>query len=65
MITKIVIQGYKSIKAQDVHLAPINIIIGGNGVGKSNLISVFSLIRNLYERTLQDYVIKKGGADSF
>lgn len=65
MITKIAIQGYKSIKAQVVDLAPINIIIGGNGVGKSNLISVFSLIRNLYERTLQDYVIKKGGADSF
>lgn len=65
MITKIAIEGYKSIRKQIVHLAPINIIIGGNGVGKSNLISVFSLIRNLYEHNLKDYVIKKGGADSF
>lgn len=65
MITKLAISGYKSIKKQEVQLAAINIIIGGNGVGKSNLISVFSLIRNLYEHNLRDYVIKKGGADSF
>lgn len=65
MITKIAIKGYKSIKEQIVFLSPINIIIGGNGVGKSNLISVFSLIRNLYEHNLQDYIIRKGGADSF
>ncbi|RZJ84322.1 MAG: ATPase, partial [Chryseobacterium sp.] len=65
MITRIAIEGYKSIKKQIVNLAPINIIIGGNGVGKSNLISVFSLIRNLYEKNLRNYVIKKGGADSF
>lgn len=65
MITKLDIKGYKSIKNQEVKLSHINIIIGGNGVGKSNLISVFSLIRNLYEGNLRNYVIKKGGADSF
>lgn len=65
MITKLVIKGYKSIKEQAVDLGPINIVIGGNGVGKSNLISIFSLIRNLYERNLRGYVIQKGGADSF
>ena len=39
--------------------------MGGNGVGKSNFISIFSLIRNLYEKNLANYVLRKGGADSF
>jgi predicted ATPase len=65
MITKVEINGYKSIKHQVIDLNSINILIGGNGVGKSNFISIFSLIRNIYERNLQRYVIDKGGADSF
>ena len=65
MISTIEIRGYKSIKNQIVKLRPLNILIGGNGVGKSNFISVFSLVRNLYEGTLQNYLIKKGGSDHF
>ncbi len=64
MIKEIVIKGYKSIKEQTVKLLPVNILIGGNGIGKSNFISIFTLIRNLYERNLQNYIISKGGADS-
>ena len=36
MIQKITIEGYKSIKEQTVELFPINILIGGNGIGKSS-----------------------------
>ena len=64
MIKTIVIKGYKSIKEQTVDLLPINILIGGNGLGKSNFISIFTLIRNLYEQNLQHYILTKGGADS-
>lgn len=63
MINKIVVKGYKSIKEQAVELLPINILIGGNGIGKSNFISIFTLIRNLYEQNLQNYILTKGGAD--
>ncbi|MCC8408464.1 AAA family ATPase [Mucilaginibacter sp. UR6-1] len=65
MIVKVDIKGYKSIKEQSIELRPINILIGSNGVGKSNFISIFSLIRNLYEQNLQNYILQKGGADSF
>lgn len=65
MISKIQIKGFKSIREQDVQLRDINILIGGNGVGKSNFISVFSLIKNIYEKSFQNYVISKGGADTF
>ena len=64
MIKKIVVKGYKSIKDQSVNLQPVNILIGSNGIGKSNFISIFTLIRNLYEQNFQNYVMSKGGADS-
>ncbi len=64
MIQEVIVKGYKSIKDQTVTLRPINILIGGNGTGKSNFISVFALIRNLYDRNLQNYVLTKGGANS-
>lgn len=35
------IKGYKSIKEAKVEIAPINILIGANGSGKSNFISFF------------------------
>ncbi|GAB3350270.1 AAA family ATPase [Arachidicoccus ginsenosidivorans] len=65
MISSIEIKGFKSIRNQIVPLKQLNVLIGGNGVGKSNFISVFSLVRNLYEGSLQNYVIKKGGSNSF
>jgi predicted ATPase len=64
MITRIDISGYKSIKNLELELRPINILLGGNGVGKSNFVSIFSLIRNIYKQNLQNYIQKKGGADS-
>lgn len=65
MIQRIDIKGYKSIKAaNEITLSPINILIGGNGIGKSNFISAFSLINSLYEQRLQSYIIEQGGADA-
>ncbi len=65
MITRLFIKGYKSIRDQEIELESINILIGGNGVGKSNFISIFSLFRNIYEKNLQRYVLTKGGANGF
>lgn len=64
MLSKVNIKGYKSIKAQVVDLGPINVLIGGNGVGKSNFISIFTLLRHMYEQTLQSHVVKSGGVNS-
>ncbi|WP_395043650.1 AAA family ATPase [Flavobacterium sp.] len=60
MINNIQIEGYKSIKKIDLDLEPINILIGSNGVGKSNFISFFKLINNIYEQRLENYSLKKG-----
>ncbi len=60
MLQNIKIEGFKSIKILDLKLSPINILIGSNGVGKSNFISFFKLVNNIYEQRLQQYSLKSG-----
>lgn len=42
----------------DLELKPINILIGSNGAGKSNFISFFKLVNNIYEQRLQNYTMQ-------
>lgn len=58
------VEGYKSIASQTLDLGRLNVLIGGNGVGKSNLISVFKLLRDIYDGNLQAAVGKAGGANA-
>ncbi|WP_200942807.1 AAA family ATPase [Rhizobium sp. Leaf384] len=62
-LDKIRIKGFRSIKDQTVALGPINILIGGNGSGKSNFIEAFKLLREISEGRLTEYVKRSGGAD--
>lgn len=63
-IQKLTIKNFKTIRnLQDFKLRNINILIGVNGSGKSNFLSFFSLVRNLFEKQLVIYVAKKGNAD--
>jgi predicted ATPase len=59
------INGYKSIKEQRIDLKNINILIGANGSGKSNFLSFFEFLKNLYHQNLQEYVALRGSADKF
>ena len=64
-IDKITIEGYKSIKSlRDFELKNINILIGANGVGKSNFISVFKMVNYMLYKRLQEHTQDKG-PDSF
>jgi predicted ATPase len=60
MLQNITVEGFKSIKKMNLKLSPINILIGTNGVGKSNFISFFRLVNNIYEQRLQQYSLKSG-----
>lgn len=62
-IDKIQISGFKSIERLSLQLKDLNILIGANGAGKSNFISVFRLLRELQRKNLQFYVSQKRGAD--
>jgi len=51
-LREISIAGYKSIRDARVELRDINILIGANGAGKSNLVSAFGLLHDLVEGQL-------------
>ena len=59
------VSGYKSIKnIEKLELKNLNILIGANGAGKSNFISLFRLLNAIENQQLQLYVQKQGGPDS-
>jgi len=73
-LDKITIKGFKSIKLlEDFKLKKLNVLIGGNGVGKSNFIGLFRLLRAMMKLTLPDltssslkaYIADNGGSDDF
>lgn len=47
------IQGFKSIQNCDITLGRINVLIGSNGAGKSNFISVFDFLQSITSGSLQ------------
>jgi predicted ATPase len=64
-MNRLKINGYKSIKELELDLRAINIFIGANGSGKSNLLSFFDFLKNIYNQNLQEYVALRGGIDRF
>ncbi len=62
-IVRLRIQGFKSFKDFELDLHSRNVIIGINGGGKSNLLSVFKLLRHIRNGHLHSYVGIVGGAD--
>ncbi len=63
MLERIVLQGYKSIRDVEIHLRPVNVLIGANGSGKSNFISLFQFMNRVVNQGMQKYVAQAGGAD--
>lgn len=63
-LDRIEIEGFKSIRELRLDLRPLNVLIGANGAGKSNFISVFGLLRDIVERRLQFHVAQAGGTDA-
>jgi len=63
-LEKITIENFKSIRKQELKLGRLNVFIGGNGTGKSNLIQVFKFLRELVNQRLAKYTQVKGGADN-
>ena len=56
------IEGFRSIKKMELELRPINVCIGANGAGKSNLIAFFKMINELMGGRLQQYIATTGRA---
>lgn len=65
MIKKIHIENFKSIKSQTVELKPINILVGQNGAGKSNFLSLFEFLKSIsdFNKSLEKYFFFQNGID--
>lgn len=64
-ISQIKIKGFKSIKESTIKFNKINVLIGSNGAGKTNFISVFTLLQNIVARNLAVYVGQTGVSSLF
>jgi predicted ATPase len=64
-LDRIAIKGFKSIRElENFHLAPLNLLIGANGSGKTNFISTFKLLNQIIEENLQVFISQQGGAET-
>jgi len=63
-IARISIQGFRSIKDATIVLRPLNVMIGANGAGKSNLIDFFRMMNYALTRGFQDPYLRERGPAS-
>lgn len=58
------LEGFKSIRKADFEFTNLNVLIGANGAGKSNLIGFFRMLNYLQSGALQTHVGAQGGANA-
>ncbi len=63
-LRRLKLDGFKSIKHLELELSPLNILIGANGSGKSNLISFFKMLNEMMAGRLQQHIGISGRATS-
>lgn len=63
-LSHIEIEGYRSIRKLRLELKRLNVLIGANGSGKSNLIGALGLLGDIVDQRLQLHVAEKGGASA-
>jgi predicted ATPase len=64
ILESIRIRNFKSIRDQTIRFNPLNVFIGSNGAGKSNLVGAFRFLKEIISENLAGYTALKGGADS-
>ncbi len=62
-LEKLTIRNFKSIREQTLDLGRLNVFIGANGAGKSNLIASFRFLSEVISANLAQHIRVRGGAD--
>ena len=66
MIDSIYLKNYKSIRdAENIKFSNLNVLIGQNGAGKSNLIGFFKFLNKIISQDIQIHVKTTGRANSY
>ena len=61
-LKRVEIKGFRPTKEMTLELRPLNVLIGANGSGKSNLIAFFKLVNKLMAGRLQQHIGTTGRA---
>ncbi len=65
LISHLHVEGFRSIHYADIPLRPLNVLIGANGAGKSNLIDFFRMLNYALSKGFQDpYQRERGPASA-
>ncbi|MBO4512454.1 MAG: AAA family ATPase, partial [Victivallales bacterium] len=66
MLKRITVKGFKSIKSLvDFELRHLNVIVGANGSGKSNLMQLFEMLFAMSYGGFQKFVLENGESNCF
>jgi len=61
MLTSITVRGFKSLEQVEVSLGSVNVFIGANGSGKSNLLEALGFVSAVAEGRLDDQALARRG----
>ena len=61
MLKKLIVERFKSIRAATIELGRVNLFIGGNGAGKSNIIEAIGVLSASIDRGLGDTDLSRKG----
>ena len=63
-LTRLTAAGFRSIRQVDMRPGDLTVLVGANGTGKSNFISLFNLLGFMVTENLQLYIGRRGGGSS-
>jgi len=63
MVQRLILRNFRSFKEVDVELRPLNIVVGANASGKTNLVQAFRFLRDIARHGLENAVALQGGAE--
>ena len=63
MVQRLRLRNFRSFKDATLELRPLNIVVGANASGKTNLVQAFRFLRDLARSGLENAVALQGGAE--
>ncbi len=65
-LERLSVSGFKSIRELKCFpMNNLNIFVGANGAGKSNLTELFSMLSAMIQKNFSKFILERGGADAF
>jgi len=64
MLRTLAVEGYRSLRSLAVEVRPLTVVVGANGVGKSNLYRALRLLAEAADGRIASSIAREGGLDS-